>query len=313
MTVAPTTIRAARQRRSRTTRDRRRAIAGYLWISPWLLGFVIFYLGPTLASLYLSFTDYNVVSPPVWIGVSNYVYAFTKDPQFWNSLAKSFTYALEYVPAGVVISLGLALLLTVRFWGTAFYRTIFFLPGLTPVVAAVLIWQWIFDPQVGPVDYVLNAVGINGPGWLGSTKWALLALVIIVLWSSVGANRMVVFIASLEGVPQELYDAAKVDGAGRFARFWHVTVPMISPATYFNLVLATIAALQVFEVAFLTTNGGPDYATWFYMLQLYQEAFVNFDMGYASALAWIFVSIVVGLTYLQVRWSESWVHYEGGD
>ncbi|HLH72263.1 MAG TPA: sugar ABC transporter permease [Chloroflexota bacterium] len=313
MTVAPTTIRAARQRRSGTTRDRRRAIAGYLWISPWLLGFVIFYLGPTLASLYLSFTDYNVVSPPVWIGVSNYVYAFTKDPQFWNSLVKSFTYALEYVPAGVVISLGLALLLTVRFWGTAFYRTIFFLPGLTPVVAAVLIWQWIFDPQVGPVDYVLNAVGINGPGWLGSTKWALLALVIIVLWSSVGANRMVVFIASLEGVPQELYDAAKVDGAGRFARFWHVTVPMISPATYFNLVLATIAALQVFEVAFLTTNGGPDYATWFYMLQLYQEAFVNFDMGYASALAWIFVSIVVGLTYLQVRWSESWVHYEGGD
>jgi len=312
MSAVGTTLRTA-TRRSGTARDRRRAFAGYLWISPWLLGFVVFYLGPTVASLYLSFTSYNVVSAPQWIGVNNYIYAFTKDPQFWNSLLKSFTYAIEAVPAGVIISLGLALLLTARFWGTALYRTIFFLPGLTPIVAAVLIWQWIFDPQVGPLDYVINAAGGTGPGWLGSTKWALFALVIIILWSSVGANRMVIFIASLEGVPQELYDAAKVDGAGHFARFWHVTVPLISPSTYFNLVLATIASLQVFEVAFLTTNGGPDYATWFYMLQLYQSAFVNFDMGYASALAWIFVVLVVSLTYLQIRWSESWVHYEGGD
>jgi multiple sugar transport system permease protein len=297
----------------RSARDRRRALAGYLWISPWLIGFVVFYLGPTLASLYLSFTSYNVVSPPQWIGLHNYVYAVSKDPQFWNSLVKSVTYAVEAVPSGVLISLGLALLLTVRFRGTTLYRTIFFLPGLTPIVAAVLIWQWIFDPQVGPLDYLINAVGGTGPGWLGSTHWALFALVIIILWASVGANRMVIFIAALQGVPQELYDAAKVDGAGWFARFRHVTVPMISPATYFNLVLATIAALQVFEVAFLTTNGGPDYATWFYMLQLYQSAFVNFDMGYASALAWIFVVLVVSLTYLQIRWSESWVHYEGGE
>lgn len=308
-----TVRRIAAARRSFGSRDRRRAIAGYLWISPWLIGFVIFYLGPTVASVYLSFTSYNVVSPPRWVGLANYVYAFTKAPHFWVSLIRSATYALEYVPFGMLISLGLALLLTLRYKGTAIYRTIFFLPGLTPVVAAVLIWQWIFDPQVGPLNYLLNLVNINGPGWLGSTHWALPSLVIIVLWSNVGANRMVIFIASLQGVPQELLDAAKVDGAGRFARFWNVTVPMISPATYFNLVLATIAALQVFDIAFLTTNGGPDYATWFYMLQLYQSAFVNFDMGYASALAWIFVVVVIGFTYLQVRWSESWVHYEGGE
>ena len=303
---------AANLRRG-SARDRRRAISGYLWISPWIIGFVVFYLGPTVASFVLSFTQYNIMSPPVWIGLQNFVYAFTQDPQFWNSLLKSVTFAVESVPTGMVISLGLALLLTMRYRGTSIFRTLFFLPGLTPIVAAVLIWQWIFDTQVGPINYVLGQIGINGPGWFGSTIWALPAMVIIALWGNVGANRMVIFIASLQGVPQELYDAAEVDGAGRFQRFWNVTVPMISPATYFNLVLATIAALKVFEVAFLTTNGGPDYATWFYMLQLYQVAFQNFDMGYASALAWIFFVVVIGLTYLQVRWSETWVHYEGGD
>lgn len=296
-----------------SARARRRALSGYLWISPWVAGFLIFFLGPTLASLYLSFTDYNVMSPPVWVGWKNYAYAFTQDPNFWTSIVRSVTYAVESVPAGVLISLGLALLMVRPFRGTALYRTLFFLPGLTPIVAAVLIWQWLFDPQVGPIDYLINVAGFPGPGWLGSSKWALPAIVVITLWGSVGANRMVIFIAGLQGVPQDLYDAAEVDGAGRFARFWHITRPMISPATYFNVVLGTIAALQVFETAFLTTQGGPDYATWFYMLQLYQSAFVNFDMGYASALAWIFFVIVIGLTYLQVRWSSTWVYYEGGD
>lgn len=296
-----------------SARTRRRAIQGYLWISPWIVGFVVFTLGPTLASLVLSFTEYNVMSPPVWTGLQNYVYAFTQDPHFWMSLLKSASFAVEAVPIGIVISMCLALLVTARHRGTSIFRTVFFMPGLTPIVAAVLIWQWLFDTQVGPVNYVLNTIGIAGPGWFGSTTWALPAMVIIALWGSVGANQMVIFIASLQGVPQELYDAAKVDGAGRFQRFRSVTLPMISPATYFNLVLATIGALKVFELAFLTTQGGPSYATWFYMLQLYQTAFENFDMGYASALAWIFFIVVIGLTYLQVRWSETWVYYEGGE
>jgi multiple sugar transport system permease protein len=306
-------LRAAGLRRPGSVRARRRALAGYLWISPWAIGFLVFYLGPTLVSFGLSFTRYNVMSPPVWLGLENYIYAFTQDPQFWNSLEKSFTFAVGSVPAGVLISLGLALLLTMRHRGTSVFRTLFFLPGLTPVVAAVLIWQWIFDTQVGPANYVLDQIGLPGPGWFGSVVWALPAMIIIALWSNVGANRMVIFTAAIHGVSQELYDAAEVDGAGRLARFWHVTRPMISPATYFNLVLGTIGALKVFEFAFLTTNGGPNYATWFYMLQLYQVAFQNFDMGYASALAWIFFVVVIGLTYLQVRWSETWVHYEGGD
>jgi len=296
-----------------SARARRRAILGYLWISPWVVGFIVFTLGPTLASLVLSFTQYNVMSPPVWAGLQNYVYAFTQDPQFWTSLLKSASFAVEFVPIGIVISLCLALLVTARHRGTSIFRTVFFMPGLTPIVASVLIWQWLFDTQVGPVNYALNLVGVAGPGWFGSTTWALPAMVIIALWGSVGANQMVIFIASLQGVPQEIYDAAKVDGAGRLQRFRAVTLPMISPATYFNLVLATIGALKVFELAFLTTQGGPSYATWFYMLQLYQTAFENFDMGYASALAWIFFIVVIGLTYLQVRWSETWVYYEGGE
>ncbi|MGH2457712.1 MAG: carbohydrate ABC transporter permease [Chloroflexota bacterium] len=296
-----------------SARARRRAVLGYLWISPWIVGFVVFTLGPVLASLVLSFTQYNVMSPPVWSGLRNYVYAFTQDPQFWTSLLRSASFAIEFVPIGIVISLCLALLVTARHRGTSIFRTVFFMPGLTPIVAAVLIWQWLFDTQVGPVNYALNLFGIAGPGWFGSTTWALPAMVIIALWGSVGANQMVIFIASLQGVPQEIYDAAKVDGAGRVQRFRAVTLPMISPATYFNLVLATIGALKVFELAFLTTQGGPSYATWFYMLQLYQTAFENFDMGYASALAWIFFIVVIGLTYLQVRWSESWVYYEGGE
>lgn len=303
----------AAARRPRSARARRRAILGYLWISPWIVGYLIFTLGPTLASLVLSFTQYNVVSPPAWIGLHNYVYAFTQDPHFWASIVKSVSFALESVPAGIVISLCLALLVTARHRGTSIFRTIFFMPGLTPIVAAVLIWQWLFDTQVGPVNYALNAVGIAGPGWFGSTTWALPAMVIIALWGSVGANKMVIYIASLQGVPAELYDAAKVDGAGHFQRFRNITLPMISPATYFNLVLGTIGALKVFELAFLTTQGGPSYATWFYMLQLYQTAFEDFDMGYASALAWIFLIVVIGLTYLQVRWSETWVYYEGGE
>jgi len=311
--VVEGTLQAAARRRLWSTRARRRAIAGYLWISPWAIGFLVFYLGPTLASFVLSFARYDMMAPPTWIGLENYVYAFTQDPQFWNSLVKSITFAVESVPAGVAISLALALLLTMRRRGTSLFRTLFFLPGLTPVVAAVLIWQWIFDTQVGPINYALERVGLPGPGWFGSVVWALPAMVIIALWSNVGANRMVIFIAAINGVSQELYDAAEVDGAGRFARFWNVTLPMISPATYFNLVLGTIGALKVFEFAFLTTNGGPNYATWFYMLQLYQVAFQNFDMGYASALAWIFFILVIGLTYLQVRWSETWVHYEGGE
>jgi multiple sugar transport system permease protein len=311
--VASTGIATGSTARRGSARARRRAIAGFLWISPWLAGFLLFFLGPTIASVYFSFTQYNVISPPLFIGLQNYADALTRDPDFWTALLRTSEYVVLAAPVGVVISLALALLLNARRRGTAIFRTFYFLPGLTPIVAAVLLWRWVFDTQVGPLNYGLQQLGIPGPGWFGSAVWALPAMVIIALWGNVGANRMVVFLAGLQGVPQDLYEAAEVDGAGRLARFWHITLPMISPTTYFNLVIGMIAAFKVFELSFLTTDGGPNYATWFYMLKLYHTAFEDFDMGYASALAWIFVVIILGLTYLQIRWSETWVHYEQPD
>jgi multiple sugar transport system permease protein len=296
--------------RSHLKRSRRRAIVGYLMVSPWLVGFLAFTLGPMVASLALSLTKYDIITSPQFIGVQNYVYAATKDAQFGPSLLRTFYYVGVSVPIGVTASLGAALLLNQGKKGTTTYRTLFFLPSLTPIVAAALLWQWIYHPQFGPLNYLLGLVGIKGPGWLGSPEWALPAMIIVALWAGIGSNRMVIFLAGLQGVPQELYEAAEVDGASRWSKFLNITLPMISPTVFFNLVLAIISALKVFEVAFLTTNGGPNYATWFYMLHLYNAAFRDFDMGYASALAWVLFVITAGLTYVQVRGSGRWVYYE---
>lgn len=293
-------------------RSRRRAVKGYLWISPWLIGFLAFTIGPMLSSLYLSLTKYDIITAPTFIGLSNYVYAATRDAQFFPSLLRTFYYAGVSVPVGVVASLGAAMLLNQRKRGTATYRTLFFLPSLTPVVAGALLWQWIYDPQFGPLNYLLDKIGIHGPGWLGSPSWAIPAFIIIAFWAGIGGNRMVIFLAGLQGVSQELYEAAEVDGAGAWTRFRHITLPLISPTMFFNMILAVIGALRVFEVAFLTTSGGPNYATWFFMLHLYNAAFRDFDMGYASALAWVLFIITVGFTFIQVRWSSSWVYYEEG-
>jgi multiple sugar transport system permease protein len=295
------------------TRTTRRAIAGYCWIAPWVIGFLAFKLGPMLAALALSLTKYDVVSRPEWLGLENYAYALTVDPLFWRSLRTTLYYVGASVPLGIVASLGVALLLNQRRRGTATYRTLFFLPNLTPIVAAAMLWLWIYHPQFGPLNYLLGLIGIAPIGWLGSTAWAVPALILISLWYGVGGNRMVIFLAGLQSVPSELYEAAEVDGAGDWARFRHITFPLISPTMFFNLVLAIIYALRVFETAFLTTVGGPNYATWFYMLHLYFAAFRDFDMGYASALAWILFVVTLLFTWVQITWSDRWVYYEGRD
>ena len=304
-------VAASAQQRLWLTRSRRRAIAGYLWITPWLIGLVAFKFGPTLAAFALSFTRYDIITTPEWIGIDNYIYAFTVDPLFWRSLRTTVYYIGVSVPIGITASLGLSLLLNMHKPGTATYRTFFFLPNLTPIVAAAMLWQWIYHPQFGPLNYLLGLVGVRPIGWLGSTEWAVPSLIIISLWFGIGGSRMVIFLAGLQSVPTELYEAAEVDGAGSWARFRHITFPMISPTVFFNLVLAIIVSLRVFETAFLTTVGGPNYATWFYMLHLYMSAFRDFDMGYASALAWILFMITLVLTLLQVKLSNRWVYYEG--
>jgi multiple sugar transport system permease protein len=290
---------------------RREALEGYLFALPWAIGFVLFIAGPMLASLFLSFTRYDIARPPSFIGPQNYVRALTSDPLFWPSMARTFYYALIMIPLAITASLLLALLLNRRLPGTNILRTVYFLPHLTPIVATAVLWKWIFQPEVGLINYALWSVGIEGPGWLGSVEWAIPALIIMALWSAAGGNTMMIFLAGLQGISQELYEAASIDGAGAWARFRHVTLPALSPTIFFNLVLGVIGALKVFTSAFVTTEGGPAYATWFYALHIYQQAFRNFQMGYASALAWIFFILILAITLIQVRTSRRWVYYEG--
>ena len=285
------------------------ALWGYIFLLPWLLGLLIFTIGPILVSAYFSLMEYDVLSPPKFIGLENYVRAFTGDKQFWPSLWRTLDYSLQVVPLGIISSLLLAMLLNQGYKGTSFFRTMFFLPSLTPAVALALVWTWLLHPQLGPINFALGWVGIQGPGWLADKLWALRSLVLMALWAGVGGNQMLIFLAGLQGVPRELLEAAEIDGAGPWARFRHVTIPMISPTLLFNLILGIIGALKVFTLAFVATNGGPSFSTWFYALHIYNQAFNYFRMGYASALSWLFLIIISVLTYIQFRVSGSWVFY----
>jgi len=290
---------------------KREALEGYLYLAPWALGFALFVAGPILASLVLSFTKYNVIRPPEFIGLGNYVTALTKDDIFFPSIGRTFYYAALVVPIGLALSLGVAMLLNRALVFTTLWRTFFFLPTLTPVVAAALLWRWMLNPDAGVVNWLLAQIGIKGPGWLASTEWAIPSLALIGLWGSVGGSRMIIFLAGLQAVPTELLEAAEIDGAGRWAKFVNVTLPMITPTIFFNLVLGIIFALRTFDVALVATNGGPARATWFLSLHIYQNAFVSFDMGYASALSWLFFILLFGFTYVQFRTSSQWVFYAG--
>lgn len=300
---------------SRTARRlgirQREALEGYICLLPWALGFFLFVGGPMVASFVLSLTNYDIVHPAEFVGLDNLHRAFVEDNLFWGSIGRTFYYAAVLVPLGMIASLLAALLLDQHLKGTTVYRTLYFLPSLTPTVAAALLWLWILQPDVGVVNFLLSKVGIRGPAWFGSKEWAIPAMILIGLWSTAGGNRMMIFLAGLQGVPQELYEAAQVDGAGTWSKFWNVTLPMISPTLFLLLVLGIIAALKVFATAFVATNGGPAYATWFYALHIYKQAFEYYNMGYASALSWIFFVVMFAFTYIQFRASSRWVYYGG--
>lgn len=291
---------------------RREALEGYLFISPWIIGFGLFVLGPLLASLYYSFTQFSLLRAPQWIGLQNYYTALFRDRIFWISVERTFLWAVTTVPLGVAGSFVAALLLNRGVKGTTLWRILFFLPSLTPEVAAAMLWLWILQPDVGVVNSTLKVLfGIRGPAWLASSQWAFPSLVMISLWTGIGSIRMLIFLAGLQGVPQELYDASLVDGVNWWQKIWHVTLPMISPTILLNLILGIIGSFQVFGLAFVTTAGGPAYATYFYALHLYQTAFKSFDMGYGSALAWFLFTAILVLTLLQMSLSKRWVYYAG--
>ncbi len=291
--------------------QRREALEGYLWISPWVIGFLLFTLGPMIGSLYLSMTSYKIGGTPEWLGFDNYIRAFSgQDKLFWDSLWRTVYFAVATVILGTVGSLLAAILLNQNVRGRNFFRALFYLPSLTPVVALAILWQWLLQPQVGFVNYTLYQFGIEGPGWMTSRQWALPSLILISLWAGIGGGRMIIFLAGLQGVPIELYESAELDGASTLQRFFNITLPMISPVILFNVLLGVIGSFSVFSLAYVATDGGPSYATYFYVLHLYYSAFTYFQMGYASALAWVFFLIIFVLSFIQIKTSDRWVYYE---
>lgn len=301
-----------------TGRRRQDRWLGYLFIAPWLTGFLVLTAGPMIASLYLSTTSWTMLAPPTHVGLGNYAAILTDDPLFVMSVGNTLYYVLLSVPLGLVVALGLALLLDQKVRGMAVFRTIFFLPSITNMVAVAMLWLWVFNPEFGLLNTILGWCGITGPLWLQSETWAKPSLILMSLWGVGGT--MMVFLAALQGIPRDLHEAAALDGAGPVRRFVHITLPMISPAMLFNLVVGIIGSFQVFTQAFVMTGtaqpgteGGPNNATLFVVLYLFKKAFQEFRMGYASALAWVLFFIILAATIVQMRMAGRWVHYEGGD
>ena len=296
------------------TLARREAILFWVCVAPWVIGFILFTLGPMLYSLYISFTDWNVLTAPKWVGLQNYIRIFTQDPDFIQSLKVTTIYAIFSIPLSLLAALFLAILLNEATKGVSLFRTTFYLPTIVSAVAAAVLWQWIFNPRFGPVNGLLRLFGIEGPGWFSDPKFALWGLIIMSSWSVGG--QMLIFLAGLKGIPKILYEAAEIDGAGRPARFWNITLPMLSPTIFFNLVLAVIGAFQTFDTAYVIstaragTIGGPLKSTLFYMLNIYDLAFAKQRMGYATALAWILFLIIFVLTMITLRSSALWVYNE---
>ncbi len=285
-------------------------MTGLLFISPWILGFLAFRVYPFLASLYYSFTFYPVLQDPKWIGIRNYVNLFD-DPRFLTSLWNSSYYAIGAVPLGALFGIFLAMLLNMRVKGLSVFRTIFFLPSITPVVAAAIVWLWMFNPRIGLINYFLSLVGIHGPAWMGDPQWAKPALILMSIWS-VG-NAVVIYLAALQDVPRELLEAASLDGAKAMQKIRYVTLPMISPVILFNVIVGLIAAFQLFTQVHVMTDGqgSPADSTLMMSIYLFQSAFAFFKMGYASAQAWILFLIIVAFTLVLFRVSGRLVYYGG--
>jgi multiple sugar transport system permease protein len=285
--------------------------AGYLFLAPWIAGFILFTLGPTLASLFLSFTKFDLLSPPTWIGLDNYVFMFTRDQRFGNALRVTLTYLVFEVPLKLAFALAVAMMLDRSVRGAGLYRAIFYVPSLLGgSVAIAVLWRQLFQGD-GTVNRILFALfGVQGPSWISNPETSLYTLVLLAVWQF--GSPMIIFLAGLRQIPQDLYEAASIDGAGKGRQFVSITLPMLAPVIFFNLVLQTIEGFKAFTPAFIVSGGtgGPVDSTLFYTLYLYQEAFANFRMGYASALAWLLLLIIAFFTFLSFASARYWVHYD---
>jgi multiple sugar transport system permease protein len=299
---------AAARTRPRWTQSRREALWFYVLVSPWIAGFVIFLAGPMVASLYLSLSDYDLLTPPHWVGLHNYVRMFSQDPLFWKVLGNTAFYTFVAVPVSTVISIALAALLNKPVPGMRVYRTIVYLPALVPLVASAMLFAWVLAPDAGLVNRGLAVIGIHGPAWLLSEAWVIPALVLMSIWS-VGTG-VVLLLAGMQGIPSELIEAATIDGAGPRQRFFRIVLPMLSPVILFNVVMGLIGAFQVFSQVYILTKGGPNNASQMLVPYLFEEGFKNYRMGYASALSWVLFAVIMACTAVVFRSSSRWVFYE---
>ena len=279
-----------------------------LFVTPWLITFLWFTLGPFIASIYLSFTNYRFIGLPEWVGMNNYVRLFTDDAKFIRSVINTLYYTAVHVPGIMIMAFFVAILLNQKVKGQPIYRTAFYLPSVTAGVATAYLWILLLQPN-GLVNQFLGLVGIDGPNWLTSSTWAMPALILMSFWGL--GTTMIIYLAALQGIPQHLYEAASVDGAGVIRKMWHVTVPMMTPAIFLTAVLQIIGSWQVFTQALIVTNGGPRDSTLFILLHLYRTGFEYFQMGYASAIAWVLFVIILVFTILQFGVARRWVYYEG--
>jgi len=288
---------------------RRRNVYFYIFIAPWLLGFLVFRAGPMLAAVWLSFQRWEVVTPPQFVGLNNWT-SLASDPLFWQSLRVTTIYTALVVPLRVIFGFMLALLMNQNVKGIATFRTIYYVPSVVSGVAVAMLWLWIFNPEFGLLNYALSLIGIQGPRWVFDVKWVLPAFIIMSLWGVGGT--MIIYLAGLQGIPTHLYEAAEIDGANARLKLLHVTIPMMTPVVFFNLVMSVINTFQVFTSAFVMTEGGPRNASLFYVLYLFRNAFQYFKMGYASTLAWVLFAIIGFFTFLIFSSSDRWVYYEAG-
>jgi multiple sugar transport system permease protein len=302
-------------RQRRVSLGLRDDLKGWLFVSPWVLSLLVFTAYPMLSSFYFAMTDYSVLNPPKWIGLGNFDVMFNKDPLYWKSVWNTAYYVVFSVPLGLLVGLGLAVLLNQRARGIGMYRTIYYLPGLMPAVAGTLLWMVLLDPRNGLVNAFLGLFGISRLGWLRSAAWSKPAIVLMSLWGGSGGT-MLIFLAGLKEIPQALLEAAVIDGANSWQRFWRVTIPLLTPTIFFNLIMGIIGSFQVFATAFIAggtgNTAGPLNSLLVYMLHLYRYAFRYFKMGYASAMALGLFVVLVALTLLLIRSSNLWVYYETG-
>jgi multiple sugar transport system permease protein len=289
------------------TNVQRRTVTGYLFIMPFILGFLLWFLIPALTAVWLTFTDWNLIRPPRYVGLDN-ILQLGSDPLFWQALKVTTIFTVISVPVSLVASLLLALLMNIRIRGVDYFRTIYYLPSIVPAVANAVLWSWILNTDFGLANVLLRWLGLPKVQWLQDPSWALPALILVSLWG-LGAS-MVIYLAGLQGIPTVFYEAAEIDGAGRWAQLWNITLPLLSPVIFFNLIIGIIGTFQIFTAGFLITDGGPQNATLFYVLYLYRNGFRFLKMGYAAALGWVLFVIIMLLTLFVFKYVGRLVHYE---